>query len=192
MGFFDLFGKKDGVVESLPKNDVERWVTDTYAMWSEYCGGVWKYIGGYQKNRSNASMMRGVLRRDWEISNHDDGVEMVEYLMLDKEDAQEEKIAGWDYCRACQLLGMFYVAGYMEREEVINLSKKACKVIQKKFSSWDELCQSYIEGYSQWRREVDSEFGGGMETDIQERNDIYQRLCQMEDGTYKLDWNLSL
>ena len=45
-------------------NDAEKWVAATYAMWSEYAGGSWTRLGGYLKNGADASMMRGVLRRD--------------------------------------------------------------------------------------------------------------------------------
>lgn len=188
MGFLSLFGKsKNSEEESLPKNEVEQWVTSTYALWSEYCGGSRKYIGGYRKNRANASMMRGVLRRDWLISDHDEGVEMVDYLLNEKSHTGEaEQTAAWDYCRTCQLAGMFYVAGYMERQEMMELSVKAARIMQQNYRSWDELILSYIKGYTRWRKEE----GGNAEEEIRERNELYQKLKSIPDGPYSLPWKL--
>lgn len=85
MGLFGLFGgTKSNPADSMPQNDAERWITGIYALWSEYCGGSYKFFGGYEKNRSNASMVRGVLNGDWLVTNKQGVLEMVDYLIDDK------------------------------------------------------------------------------------------------------------
>ena len=46
MGFLGFFQKKDKENTALPKTDTERWITGTYAMWSEYADGDWHYFAG--------------------------------------------------------------------------------------------------------------------------------------------------
>ena len=38
MGLFGIFGNKDKGESMIPANDTERWITGTYAMWSESTG----------------------------------------------------------------------------------------------------------------------------------------------------------
>lgn len=66
---------------TLPVNDAERWIAGTYAIWSEYCGGSSKYLGGYEKNGPNAKMVAEVLEEDWLVTDHKSGVDTVTYLM---------------------------------------------------------------------------------------------------------------
>ena len=49
MGFLGFFQKKDKENTALPKTDTERWITGTYAMWSEYADGDWHYFAGSKK-----------------------------------------------------------------------------------------------------------------------------------------------
>lgn len=77
-------GSKSDPVDSIPQNDAEKWAVAAYALWSEYCGGNCKYFGGYEKNRSNASMARGVLNRDWAVTNKQGVAETVDYLIAEK------------------------------------------------------------------------------------------------------------
>lgn len=72
---------KDEPGATLPANDAERWIAATYAIWSEYCGGSCRYLGGYEKTKENARMLAKVLEDDWMVTNHKNGVEMVEYLL---------------------------------------------------------------------------------------------------------------
>ena len=71
--------------------------------------------------------MRVILRRDWEISNKTALFDMVDYLTAlycEGTDCEAEDIASgaWDLCRACQILGMGFVGGYIERQEMVQKS----------------------------------------------------------------------
>ena len=76
-----LKGFKEEPGATLPVNDAERWIAGTYAIWSEYCGGSCKYLGGYEKTLANAKMLAKVLEDDWMVCVHDSGVDMVKYLL---------------------------------------------------------------------------------------------------------------
>ncbi len=188
MGLFDRFGKKETETTDV-NNDMERWVTDTYALWSEYAGGSFRQIGGYQKNRADASMIRGVLRRDWAIGNEQELLETIVDL-LRVEVHKEAKTDAWDYCRATQLAGMGYIAGYFTREVLLNCSAVAGKVMQTNYGSWEELCESYLAGHAVWCRETFDK--DQAEKTIAERREIYKRLCSMPDGPYRVDWKLNM
>lgn len=181
MGLFDIFGKKETETTDVI-NDMERWCTDTYALWAEYAGGSWKLIGGYKKNSADASMMRRVMRRDWGINNGEELLFMIVGL-LRVSDHNEKESDAWDYCRATQLAGMGYVAGYFTREMLLNCSAVAAKVMQQTYNSWEELCESYLKGYAEWCQD---------EAAVAERRGIYQRLSAMPDGPYHVAWNFNV
>lgn len=181
MGLFDIFGKKDTETSDVA-NDMERWCTDTYAIWAESTGGSWKRIGGYKKTRMDASMMRGVLRRDWGINNGEELlITIVELLRV--KDHNEKESDAWDYCRATQLAGIGYIAGYFTREILLNCSAVAAKVMQQTYNSWEELCESYLVGYAEWREDEEL---------VARRREIYKGLCEMPDGPYRIPWNFNV
>ena len=115
MALFGLFGKKETGNETIPQNDVEKWILGTYAMWAAYADGDWHYIAGSaEKNKQEGASMRVMLRRDWEVSNKTALLDMVDYLTAlyrEGTDCEAEDIASgaWDLCRACQILGMGFV-----------------------------------------------------------------------------------
>lgn len=79
MGLFNR--TKEEPDQTLPRTDAERWIAGTCAIWSEYCGGSCRYFGGYEKTKANAKMLKKVLWQDWAVKDHENGVEMVQYLL---------------------------------------------------------------------------------------------------------------
>lgn len=129
-------------------------------------------------------MVRGILRRDWMISKCEEGIEMVEYLISEKQHQEENaKKEAFDYACACNICGRMYLGGYMTKEEAIQISVKVGKIIQEQYHSWDEFCKSYIEG-----TKMESGLAGETEKFIA----IYERLVSIQDGPYNLEWNLQL
>lgn len=90
-------------------------------------------------------------------------------------------IDAWDYCRAMSLVGWYYVAGYYTEEEAINKSLEIANIIQERFTSWDEMMDSYFMGYEYW---------GNRSSD--ERREIYEEIKTRENCPYRLEWNLPL
>lgn len=93
----------------------------------------------------------------------------------------EDAILGWDYCRAMNLLGDYYIAGYYSKEEALDKSLEIGKELQTKFDSWDSMADSYLAGYEYWSEESSDE-----------RRAVYEKIKAAEDSPYYLDWNLNL
>lgn len=182
---------------TAPQDDVERWVIATYAMWSEYYSeGDWQYIAGSPVKEENASDMRLMLSRDWEIDNREDLLDTVTFLTalyMDDDNVDQEDIetGAWDLCRACQILGMAFVAGIIDREEMMGLSLMAGSLMQYYYPSWLHLYSSYINGYREWRLEEDEEDEEALE-DVEEREQICRELLSMPDGPCSVPWELKL
>lgn len=178
-----LFGrKKEEAGITLPVNDAERWIAGTYAVWSEYCGGSYRYLGGYEKNRSTTKMLARVLREDWAVNSRDSGVEMVEYLLENAGSGDGAGTAAFDYACACNLCGRMLIAGYFTREESISYAAKAAQKIQQAFLSWEEYFQSYIEGAA----------GGSNVGEKEPFEAAYQNFKDAPDSPLRLPWNTRL
>lgn len=93
----------------------------------------------------------------------------------------DDAILGWDYCRAMNLLGYYYIAGYYSKEEALDKSLEIGKELQTKFDSWDSMMDSYLVGYEYWAEESSDQ-----------RRETYEEIKKAEDSPYNLDWNLAL
>lgn len=170
-------------------NDLERWFSAVYALWSEHTGGSWQLIGGSLKDSNTEEDTKTLLARDWEIHDLKEGIWQVNRL-IDKESHQNPITDGWDYCRAMQLLGLFYLAGFMDRSQMTDYCCTVGKNIQERFKSWTELCNSYLTGYEVWcRREFDRETA---EKYIRDRRLHYESLKKAKDGPYRLPWKMKM
>lgn len=185
MGLFNRTKEEPG--QTLPSTDAERWIAGTYAIWSEYCGGSCQYLGGYEKNKSNAKMLKKVLWEDWAVKDHENGVEMVQYLLDNAGPSEGDQDAAdttaFDYACACNLCGRLFIAGIFTREESLRYAAQAARKIQQQYRSWEEYFSSYILGAA----------GGG--SNISERapfEEAYQQVQASAASPLGLDWNTSL
>lgn len=104
------------------------------------------------------------------------------------EGMDEDAMAAWDLCRINQLCGDYYVCGYMTYEEAMDISLENSLILQEKYSSWDELVDSYMLGYQFWQSDpclTD-------DSPTLERYHYYEELLEMQDGPYSLDWGMEL
>lgn len=92
-----------------------------------------------------------------------------------------EAIDAWDYCRALNLMGFFYLAGYYTEEEALDNSLEIAKTLQGKFDSWDALVDSYLRGYEYWAEESSDA-----------RRAVYEDLKSRDDNPYSVDYNTKL
>lgn len=90
-------------------------------------------------------------------------------------------IAGWDYCRAMNLMSFYYLAGYYTEQEALDKSLEIAQTMQPLFTSWDDLIASYMRGYEYWAEESSDE-----------RQAIYEDLKTRDDNPYAVDYNLTL
>ena len=93
----------------------------------------------------------------------------------------EKAIDGWDYCRALNLLGYYYTAGYYTDTEALDKSLEIAQKVQEEFGSWDELIDSYMVGYEYWGEESSDE-----------RKAVYEELKGKEDNPYTVDFKMTL
>ncbi|MCI8606155.1 MAG: DUF1266 domain-containing protein [Hungatella sp.] len=93
----------------------------------------------------------------------------------------EKAIDGWDYCRALNLLGYYYTAGYYTDVEALDKSLEIAQKVQEEFGSWDELIDSYMVGYEYWGEETSDE-----------RRAVYEELKGAQDNPYAVDFKMTL
>lgn len=191
MGKSDELEEQDWENITAPQNDVERWIIGTYAMWSEYYSeGNWQYIAGSPIKEENAANMRLMLSRDWAIDNKEnllDTLMLMTALYEDEENVDLEDIqtGAWVLCRACQILGMAFVAGIINRGEMLSLSLIVCNLMQCYYPSWMHLYSSYLNGYREWRlgdyEDEDDEDEDDEDDDFEDDEDNYEEDDEYED-----------
>lgn len=185
-----------------PKNDLELWLTGTYAIWGQYytifaMGQRYAqthpiHIGGCPKALGAAKIMKRTLRNSWEITDYKGILETVEYMSKGPGlyNCVDQGGRAWELCRSMQLLGCAYLVGWCSRKELLRRSCEVGVIMQRYFSSWEELCQGFLDGYSAWR------LSGGRTAsdlaDVQQRADIYWELQGRENSPYRLPWNMVL
>lgn len=176
------------------ETDTEKWLACTSAIWSMYRGGDWQcFAGAREKSQREIDAMLLMLRRDWGINNKAELLETVKYLTepySNKQNLDKEFIAvgGWDLCRACQILAMSFVGSLISRKEMLNHSIAVGRIIQRWYHSWDELYDSYLKGYKDWRRG----FGGDWQSELAARENFCRQLKNDPDGPRSLNWNTKL
>lgn len=195
---------KDRMNVNRVQNDLELWLTGTYAIWAQFFAGmVLKdgeaaqkgpfYIGALPKTKETARAEKEMLADSWDIDSYESLLETVEYM---SEGPGYRNCGGdpaglaWELCRSMQLLGCAYLVGWCSREECIRRSCAVGKIMQKDFQSWEELCQGFLDGFSAWR------LSGGRDPSslaaVQQRADIYWAIRRREDSPYNLPWNMDL
>lgn len=60
---------------------------------------------------------------------------------------KDEPIIAWDLGRAIYLCHAGYVSNYFGYEEALDMALELSLVLQSKFESWDEMFESYLDGY---------------------------------------------
>lgn len=169
---FDETGKM--LEPEATKEEMEQWFYATYAIianqnsWNEEYfrswPGIWESEGKYR------------LKIAWGITDKESAKRMVSRL---KANGDYDKDA-WDYCRAMQVIQEAYLSGYFTETEKLDMMLDVALAIQSSYSSWDEMTESYLDGYRYW---------SGTETGYQTRKQLYQDL---KPRYYQIDWNMKL
>lgn len=107
---------------------------------------------------------------------------------MHKSGMDADDIAAWDLCRVNQLYADFYICGYMTYEEAMDASLENSLILQKMYSSWEDMVNSYMLGYQFWRGDL----ALTEDSPTQQRYKCYLELLEMENGPYTLDWNMDL
>ncbi len=99
-----------------------------------------------------------------------------------------DAMAAWDLCRVNQLYADYYFCGYMTYEEAMDASLENSLTLQKMYTSWEDMVDSYMLGYQFWQGDL----ALTEDSPTLERYSYYEMLQKMEDGPYSLDWNMKL
>ena len=86
-------------------------------------------------------------------------------------------ILAWDLFRMSNLVQWGYAAGYLTYEEALALLQPAAEYLAKRFTSWDEAYENYLDGYHWWARKNVL----GQDPMDTQRGKYYQ---EMKGGTY--------
>lgn len=187
---------------SQPKNDLELWLTGTYAIWGQYytdfaMGRKYAlthpiHIGGCPRMLGAAKLMKMTLKGSWNITDYGGILETVEYMSKGPGlwNCSDQGGRAWELCRSMQLLGCAYLVGWCNRKELLRRSREVGLTMQRHFQSWEELCQGFLDGYSAWRLSDGSTAENLAE--VQQRADIYWELRGRKNSPYRLPWNMDL
>lgn len=100
----------------------------------------------------------------------------------------ENGILAWDYCRAVQQLGYYYVMDYITLEECMDQSLEIAEKLQSSFHSWDDMANSYLLGYEFWSGQEASDWG----SEAYFRKQEYEDIMEYDPYIFALDWDYEL
>lgn len=174
----------------LPRNDLECWCAATFAIWSHSFDGMegFPLITGARGTRRQVKIFRNSLAEQWDIHNKEEGLQTIHELTDEWTGILDVRAAGWDLCRATQLLGMMYLVGMLTRDELNQEFSWTGRIIQRSFSSWDELVESYLAGFGAWVARTGRDAEGNMAF----RREIYHRLKRQAFSPYSIPWDTDL
>jgi tetratricopeptide (TPR) repeat protein len=140
------------------------------------------FTEGYKKYLSLSDSDKKLILKIYE-----NRIEEIENFLFYKDHGKEigsKSLIAWDYCRIIQVAGMSYVCGYLSYDEAWKEIMDAAKVIQKSYSSWEDMARNYMLG---------GEFWSGDKYYISSRLNAYYWLLENENSPWKkLEWNTML
>ena len=123
-----------------------------YILADPYRHGDLDHAGGWERTVLQERIARFVLDDPWEVKSKAQLLETVEHLVTTGEQLRD----GWQLGRATMVLGLGYIAGYLTRRELLEYSLPAGEAIQRTFSGWEELHESYLKSYEEWSKKYKS------------------------------------
>ncbi|MDE6589873.1 MAG: DUF1266 domain-containing protein, partial [Oscillospiraceae bacterium] len=183
-------GSQAPTAAAVPRNDLECWCAATFAIWSHSFSGMegFPLVTGSRGTRRQIKSFQDALTGQWDIHNKKEGLQTVHELTNEWAGVLDARESGWDLCRATQLLGMMYLVGMLTRDEMDQEFSRVGRVIQRSFTSWEKLVESYLEGFGAWIART----GGNVEGEVAFRRGIYERLKRQGFSAYSIPWNTDL
>lgn len=155
------------------------WAMATLLIYTESREGSVNFLGGFPFKKNEMKFWVDDLAKWWHINGKNELLEQLDWLESTGDRPKSDKnIAAWDFCRHISLCGEGYLAGYFTAEEAWQYIMPVAKKMQSEFSSWEEMADSYLEGYWQW-----SESSEGLKEREAIKNDL---LKNYSPGLYTL------
>ena len=188
-----------------PRNEVEKWIFGTYANWAQYNAQLGEknpdgsfpierpdttsspfYIGGRPQGKGERKYYLDMLDSPWDIHSKRELLETVEYMSTGPgfQRCLTKADQAWELCRCTQLLAIAFRLGWISRQDMVRRSCRVGKLIQKTFSGWQEMSESFLARCLQWME--DPSLGADM------RRAIHRALWLRPDSPYNLPWDLPL
>ena len=163
-----------------PLSDLQKqWALATCAIRMSQNGDRHDILGGQEKTPANIVSARNLLHDWWNTAKREDLLESLEFLEKRGHRAQFEKLGssspslspaspearfvlsyyrklgkesllGWDFTRYIALCRWGYLAGYLNEQEAWDRIMPAARLLQKTFSSWQDLGANYLLGHEFW------------------------------------------
>ncbi len=181
-----------------------KWINGCTAILHMQCDWDQNLFGGLEKTWMLKILKKGFLKRTWGVKNRkqlDDVINdllkgnpvQAYYQAIENGSVSEvnENVyyaCAWDLQRVIFLSGLGYYAGYMTKNEALDMSLKAAIEIQKIFTNWDHFNMSYLIGHMLW-------CGVGFEVVGQNpytRKKIYDFEKDRIYNPWLIDWNTNL
>lgn len=168
-------------------NPTVQWINATYAIMTKSNGENIKMFSGRVKlgkikesyqdiDDIDRDRIRSGLVTSWGVTDRASADAVLSALI----ESGNATGSAWDYSRAMSNIGFYFRAEYYTETEALDRSLELAKLIQTKYSSWDQFVNSYLEGYGTW--------AGASE----DRRAIYEGLKKSAFNPFAIDWNLKL
>lgn len=185
-----------------PKSDTEKWIFGTYANWALYnCEYVQNdrlmpsyestpiLLGGRQGPYNSPEQRRyflDMLDSPWDIHSKRELLETVEYMSTGPgfHHCQTQADRAWELCRCTQLLSIAFRLGWISRAEMVRRSCQVGKIIQRTFSGWQEMSESFLDRCLRWMEDPSP--------GADQRRAVHKALWLRPDSPYNLPWDFPL
>ncbi|MCI9155654.1 MAG: DUF1266 domain-containing protein [Lawsonibacter sp.] len=185
-----------------PQNDLEKWIFGSYANWALYnC----EYVSGnsLMPNYESTPILLGgrrgpynspeqrqyflnMLDSPWDIHSKRELLETVEYMSVGPgiRKCLTQSDRAWELCRCTQLLAIAFRLGWISRREMVRRSCQVGKIIQRTFSGWQEMSESFLARCLQWMEDPSP--------GADQRRAAHKALWLRPDSPYNLPWDFPL
>ncbi|MCT4565863.1 MAG: DUF1266 domain-containing protein [Maledivibacter sp.] len=187
-GKYDLIGMEEPTeynIEKTKRSLSESW--DINSRKDALSSIKWLKEAGHRKiyNKKVLYVTQATEEEYNSLLNKLDGEEIEEYKFVKEyyKEIGNKSLIAWDYCRLVHIAGCCYKIGYLEYDEAVKEIMDAAIILQKTFSSWDEMSGNYALGRYFW----------GGEDCYREAIIFKDWLLVNEKSPWtKIDWNLPL
>jgi hypothetical protein len=140
-----------------PLNPAQEWVLATAALLNQRDGKRLDLMGGALRPSGTWQAFFNLMQ-GWGVQSGRDALERCEWLIEKgyrgayeaEGKGPAQAFVGWDACRAANVAGWAYAAYLIDRPTAWQWQLKAAAMLQRAYSSWAEVGQSYVRALHHW------------------------------------------